>query len=213
MKKFFSALFAITLLPLLAGTAKALPVNLYENFYGEAQDNLFVDLWEGDSVTLTFDLTDVNTGDPLPTTDETSYDPLNQTILSGVLDFTFSSYDLPKETVQIKAGYYDGNRLIEEKTYDLGWHTYPYWKRSYASLQIDLEAEGLLSYLQDGKFDTIILSPEPDHWWQDNDIRLDQGSLTATATAPVPEPSTIILMGMGLIGMAGCARKRFSKKV
>jgi len=41
-----------------------------------------------------------------------------------------------------------------------------------------------------------------------NDIRLDQASLSAT---PIPEPATLLLLGSGLIGLAGLGRKRLKR--
>ncbi len=52
------------------------------------------------------------------------------------------------------------------------------------------------------------------NWDTGNTIAwLDHSLLSGTAeTAPVPEPSTILLMGVGILGMVGYSRKRLTKK-
>lgn len=48
-------------------------------------------------------------------------------------------------------------------------------------------------------------------YFDDGDVLSANLTLNGTGAAPVPEPSTVLLLGIGLIGLAGASRKKFTK--
>ena len=81
----------------------------------------------------------------------------------------------------------------------------------------DFTLTSLASLSDNGTVDVILGAAWGDFW-------LDSATLTAQATEPVgapiptvetpiPEPATVVLMGIGIVGILGAgARKRFKKK-
>ena len=176
----------------------------------------YFDVQEGWNATFAFDLTakgdyatlkDENgtiKKEILPNPDVEDFIPYGYTIETATLDFTFSSRDTWDDTVTIKAGFMDGNRLITEKEYDLGvWYNCNMYS---ANLSLDLLALGFADYLNDGKFDSVVLALGNGCPVVANDFRIDDATLQVLAHAP--EPGTFLMMGVGLIGLGTLFRKK-----
>lgn len=190
---------------LLAWSGSADAITYTDTLYGDQYDMQFVSLGYGwgqmPSVQLDFDVTGPG-----------GYNPETQQITSGSLSITFGDNDGwywgANETVMVFAGITDGNTLLAYQTYDLGrqpeyfWQPYPAgWE--YATMHLDLA--GLLPYLQDGTFSSLVFSVWEGDW--DSDIYLKTATFTVEAM-PVPEPATLALFGAGLIGLTGIARRK-----
>lgn len=226
MKRLLVLLCAAALISGIAEIAIAIPVEFSETFLDGKTDDNYFDVWEGWWARFTFKL-DVNGGraklfdaggtqqsSQLPTEDETGYDEaLYDPVSEAYLNFTFSSEDWTPEEVKIKTKFLgEDDVLIMEKTYWLG-AGWPFFWRQYTDLSIDLGEEGLLDDLggSGSRLRSVVMAPDWGFWLINNDFRIDQGNLTAYAE-PIPEPGTLLLLGTGLIGLAGYRFRRRKKK-
>ena len=96
------------------------------------------------------------------------------------------------------------------------------WNDGIADFIVDGSSVGTLDTYNRGWFQVVIsgltLAPHtlrvvaagPHSTWED-DIAIDVFGSKATA-APIPEPKTILLIGIGILGLVGFGRKKFLKQ-
>ena len=213
MKKY--AVFLCTVVMVLGAAGVASATLYYEEYSG------YQNVWEGESYNFGFDLWVENDASALYEVDTNSNLELVQynvgaqgEYLSATLYIDLFSVDLMYENTDVTLSVWNSDLKetgISHHSFNWngnGWKGTTYqFAYSLTSVQLDvLENEGRGNV--NIAANVVFNHPEWARFW-DNDFAITRVALAVeTTAAPVPEPATLLLLGIGLVGMAVIGRKR-----
>jgi len=186
MKKILSYILATMALCLISSPVWAIPAVWTDTI------DFNPDVYIGEDYTYTHDLTD------------NGFYPAEDIITSYAL-----SIALKDDDDYVRSDWFEALFELEEQ--ETGWVDQPGWIAdglafTYVNNLYGWSFSGLFSLNETGKLDVTISS-------LCGDFLLDKSTLVAVGcenseAAPVPEPATLMLIGSGLIGLAGFRRRQ-----
>lgn len=208
MRKLFGFLMGLFWVFVVVGSASAIPFSNTIDFSGdsftadnETKDGIYINdtsnwIWEnpGDSgYDFAFSYTH-NVG----------FDPEALSVNNAYLDITFSANQA--NSVEAWFVYNQGDLSDTQNWVSLGWFT-GYTDYDWVTDTFDLSE--LIAGVSGSTWDVVITIDE-NTLLSNEEMFLAESRLYGDYE-PVPEPATMVLFGLGLMGLAGITRKKFRK--